>query len=98
MTAAWEWQVRAACRGLDSMIFFHPEGERGPAKERRDAHAKLICRQCPVIAQCGEHALATREPYGVWGGLSKADRDLIIELDALPHNRPDGHHLRRSHR
>ena len=31
----YEWQLRAACRGMDSSIFFHPADERGPAKARR---------------------------------------------------------------
>jgi WhiB family redox-sensing transcriptional regulator len=28
----YEWQLHAACRGMDSSIFFHPADERGPAK------------------------------------------------------------------
>lgn len=32
------------------------------------AKAKLICAQCPVLAECLEGALARREPWGVWGG------------------------------
>ena len=27
----WDWQLSAACRGVDSSLFFHPEGERGAA-------------------------------------------------------------------
>jgi WhiB family transcriptional regulator, redox-sensing transcriptional regulator len=30
-----------------------------------------------VIDQCRRHALTVREPYGVWGGLSEDDRELI---------------------
>ena len=29
----WDWQLRGACRGEDPDTFFHPEGERGPARE-----------------------------------------------------------------
>ena len=29
MIDAWEWQYEAACRDLDTELFFHPEGERG---------------------------------------------------------------------
>lgn len=32
------------------------------------AKAKLICAQCPVLAECLEGALVRREPWGVWGG------------------------------
>ena len=70
----WEWQLRSACRNLDSALFFHPERERGPAKAEREAKAKEICRSCPVIMQCRAHALRADEPYGVWGGLSVAER------------------------
>ena len=71
----WEWQLKGACRGMDSAHFFHPEGERGPARVDREARAKAVCQRCPVIEECRRHALAVQEPYGVWGGLSEAERD-----------------------
>jgi WhiB family redox-sensing transcriptional regulator len=74
---AWDWQLRAACRRMDSQYFFHPDGERGAARERREARAKAVCLSCPVVSECRAHALAAREPYGVWGGLSRLDRDLL---------------------
>ena len=36
--------------------------------------AKAVCRRCPVMEQCLQWALETREPWGVWGGTSEADR------------------------
>jgi WhiB family redox-sensing transcriptional regulator len=74
----WAWQVRAACRGLDVERFFHPDGERGPSRAERERAAKAVCATCPVIARCAAHALRTREPYGIWGGLSEADREGIL--------------------
>jgi len=70
----WEWQLHARFRGMDSGWFFHPEAERGPQKERRDADGKAICAQCPVIDPCREHALQVQEPYGVWGGMTVDER------------------------
>lgn len=70
----WEWQLWAACQGLNSSVFFHPDGERGAARTRRAAEAKAVCQRCPVIERCRRHALATREPYGVWGGLTEEER------------------------
>jgi WhiB family redox-sensing transcriptional regulator len=58
-------------------MFFHPEGERGPARINRDASAKAVCSACPVKVQCAQHALAVREPYGVWGGLTEDEREDI---------------------
>jgi len=78
VTDIWDWQLSGACRGMDSSLFFHPEGERGPARSGREAQAKQICASCPVLTQCRAHALAVREPYGVWGGLSEAERDVIV--------------------
>lgn len=74
----WEWQLHGACRGEDSSLFFHPEGERGPARSAREAAAKAVCARCPVVEQCRRHSLATREPYGVWGGLSEAEREEAV--------------------
>jgi WhiB family redox-sensing transcriptional regulator len=78
-TDLWDWQLHGACRGLDSSLFFHPEGERGPSRSRREAEAKAVCAGCPVVTQCREHALAVREPYGVWGGLSESEREQMLD-------------------
>lgn len=75
----WEWQYRGLCRTVSPEVFFHPEGERGPARHRRDERAKELCRQCPVLHQCREHALRVREPYGVWGGMSEREREAVSD-------------------
>ena len=75
----WEWQYEGACREVEPSVFFHPEGERGGTRRRRDEAAKAICARCPVIEQCREHALAVQEPYGVWGGLSEDERAQIVQ-------------------
>ena len=74
----WEWQYQGACRETGSESFYHPDGERGAARRLRDAAAKEICAACPVIAACREHALAIREPFGVWGGLTEDERQVIL--------------------
>jgi WhiB family redox-sensing transcriptional regulator len=73
----WEWQLDGSCRTADPRLFFHPEGERGPARRDRDAAAKSVCAACPVMQECRRHALAVREPYGVWGGLTEDERNTI---------------------
>jgi WhiB family redox-sensing transcriptional regulator len=70
----WDWQRLGLCRGRDSAQFFHPDGERGASRSRRENAAKSVCRACPVRAECAAHALNTREPYGVWGGFTEAER------------------------
>jgi WhiB family transcriptional regulator, redox-sensing transcriptional regulator len=75
--SSYEWQFYGACADADATVFFHPEGERGPARRQRDAAALAVCAACPVVPACRAHALAVREPYGVWGGLSESDREAI---------------------
>ena len=70
----WAWHMEAACRQVDTSLFYSPEGERGARKERREAAAKQICGSCKVVELCAAYAIATREPYGTWGGLSENDR------------------------
>jgi len=70
----WDWQLKGSCQGLNSSVFFHPDGERGSARSRRADQAKAICQRCPVLEECRRHALSAREPYGVWGGLTEEER------------------------
>ena len=81
----WDWQLSGACRAFSPETFFHPEGERGSKRRNREDHAKAICATCPVLTQCRSHALAVREPYGVWGGLSEEERDRIHTGPAAAH-------------
>lgn len=74
----WDWQLEGACRGEDPNLFFHPEGERGSVRTAREQAAKAICASCPVLQQCAAHALAVREPYGVWGGMTEEERAALI--------------------
>lgn len=75
---SYDWQYEGACRKVDPDAFFSPEAERGMRRQRREDAAKALCARCPVIEQCREHALRVQEPYGVWGGLSEAERHQLI--------------------
>ena len=74
----WDWQMKGLCRGVDSSFFFHPDGERGPARAQREARAKAMCARCPVLEQCRSHAMAVQEPYGIWGGMSESERESAV--------------------
>ncbi|MEH1123393.1 WhiB family transcriptional regulator [Micromonospora sp. CPCC 206061] len=76
----WDWQLLGACRGRDSAQFFHPDGERGTTRNKREAKAKAVCGACPVRAECAAHALSVREPYGVWGGFSESERLRLLAV------------------
>lgn len=75
-----EWQGRASCRGPNHAIFFPPSRlERRTDKRRREARAKEICQECPVMEQCLSYAISIREQHGIWGGLTARERkDLAL--------------------
>lgn len=66
ISAPPEWMTRAACLDVDPEVFF-------PAHKGDYSRALAICAHCPVRAECAEYA--ARERYGIWGGLTPADRD-----------------------
>lgn len=75
LAPAGNWQLRALCRGNHSHLFFPPSSfERKDERERRETRAKAICRVCPVKSDCLESAIAIREPFGIWGGLTENER------------------------
>ncbi len=61
------WRDRAQCRGVDPDLFFPETGEPG-------TEAKRVCWGCAVREECLAYALDNREKFGVWGGLSEAER------------------------
>lgn len=80
---AWQWQTVAHCRGLESAVFFGSEGEDRQRRRAREARAKALCAQCPVIRQCREHALNVGERFGIWGGMSPRERSKLTPRTAL---------------
>jgi WhiB family redox-sensing transcriptional regulator len=77
------WQTVALCRGNHSYLFFPPSTvERKDERERREQKAKAICSVCPVNPDCLEFAMAIREPYGIWGGLTESDRRQVLAAQA----------------
>ena len=69
------WQLKAACRGPQAVVFFPPTSpERRDEKRFRESNAKAICEQCSVRSDCLSYALTIREQHGIWGGLSESER------------------------
>lgn len=61
------WRDQAACRGLDTDVFF-------PVTDEEAAEAQAVCAVCPVREECLEYALVTGQEDGVWGGLTETER------------------------
>lgn len=77
------WQDRAACKGMDPVIFFGPEhAETVKEKREREDAAKAVCNTCPVKHDCLEYALEAREAYGIWGGLTELERKTLLRRRA----------------
>lgn len=77
------WQVRAACRGPQSIVFFPPSYvERKEERVRREREAKAICHSCSVLCECLDYALRIREPHGIWGGMNEGERKQLLDRRA----------------
>jgi WhiB family redox-sensing transcriptional regulator len=76
MTAQADWQARGACRAGDPEAWF--------AANMTTATAQRLCEPCPVRAECLAWALDTGEPYGVWGGVTAAERRRIRRGQTKP--------------
>lgn len=80
-----DWMTHADCADTDPALFFPEVGENDAAHE-----AKAICAQCPVRIACLEHALATGEVHGIWGGMNGRERQRIrrrrLEAGTLTRN------------
>lgn len=70
-----DWRNDAACRGTNAERFF-PASSTGPGKDQEE-RAKQVCRRCSVTVQCRDFALESGQDFGVWGGLSAAERRAI---------------------
>ncbi|MER7665213.1 MULTISPECIES: WhiB family transcriptional regulator [unclassified Streptomyces] len=72
------WHADAVCRRDEAGLFFAPSKEPTAARLSREEAAKRVCARCPVMVECREHALLQPEPYGVWGGLTAAERRVVL--------------------
>ncbi|MYX36745.1 MULTISPECIES: WhiB family transcriptional regulator [unclassified Streptomyces] len=64
------WREQAACRDHPDPDLWFPK----PTDYARQRAAVLICRACPVQADCDQWAEDHRIPDGIWGGRSVEDR------------------------
>jgi WhiB family transcriptional regulator, redox-sensing transcriptional regulator len=65
------WVLKARCRSTDPDELF----VRGAAQRK----AAVICRHCPVIAECLADALDNQMEFGVWGGMTERQRRALLK-------------------
>jgi WhiB family redox-sensing transcriptional regulator len=68
------WWEKARCRGLPTSVFFGVD-ERMSKEEI--VEAKKLCGECPVRRECLWDAMQRDEPSGVWGGLTRREREAL---------------------
>ena len=66
------WVSRAACRGVDTSLFFPERGDHESISA-----AKAVCATCQVVRPCRAWALAHPGERGIWGGLTEAERRAV---------------------
>jgi WhiB family redox-sensing transcriptional regulator len=65
------WVSKARCRSTDPDELFV-----SGAAQRKVA---VICRHCPVIAECAADSLDNRVEFGVWGGMTERQRRALLK-------------------
>lgn len=68
------WRDLAACRQADPMIFFPSDQDASGRRYTKASAAKAVCAECVVRVECLEYAMESRQPEGVWGGLTRSER------------------------
>lgn len=73
------WQIRAACKGVPSYIFFPDEtrpkkGEENYSEYYAGKTFHDFCGKCPVKWKCRQFA-ELHDLQGYWGDLSESERD-----------------------
>lgn len=70
-----EWRAKAACKGMDTSIFFPERGENKKVKK-----AKEVCSGCSVQQECAAYSLmfADNNITGIWGGMAGRDRRRVV--------------------
>jgi len=73
LTKTQRWRSMAACRDLASNVFFVDD----PMGVLEEQAAKAVCSQCFVTDDCLAYAITHNPPFGVWGGMTSAERRVV---------------------
>lgn len=75
------WMRNAACRDMDTEMFFPVRGlhnENAETVARQTSYAKAVCALCPVLNDCREYILGEslryENDFGIWAGMTPEER------------------------
>lgn len=71
LSKAIEEAGEVACQSFPDLMY--DEAENIESKQTQ-TWIKQICRKCPVKDLCLDYAMAAKEEYGIWGGLTTKER------------------------
>jgi WhiB family redox-sensing transcriptional regulator len=71
MSIEQAWRDEAECLDKDPALFYSTD----PVAK---ALAKNVCGRCVVVNDCLQHAVNTRKPDGIWGGMDIEERENLI--------------------
>lgn len=82
-----EWREDAGCKTIGPKIFFADNENSNQSESRKnDRLARSICNKCIVKTECLNYALNQKIQFGIWGGLSSRERNLVIKKTKLISN------------
>lgn len=65
------WRDTAPCTTASEPDLWFPDDETDAGAT---ATAKAVCAECPVRSRCLDEAMLAGDEYGIWGGLTTAER------------------------
>jgi WhiB family redox-sensing transcriptional regulator len=65
-------ETNPPCQETDPEAWFLDKSDVGTSRQ-----AKELCKECPVIAECGAFAVANQEQFGIWGGMTPRERSFL---------------------
>jgi len=64
---------RVPCEGRSSLFF--PEDLPNPeARKLATRVAKLLCQESPIIKDCYNYAIESKQRHGIWAGTTPSER------------------------
>ena len=67
------------CAGTDPEVFY-PAGDHDSSYNA----ARAVCLRCALVVECGDWAIETGQPWGMWGAMTPIQRRRERERRGLP--------------